>query len=249
MPTKGREGHDMGRPEGVPAHPAHERDTEHPGYETQDVNVGGVVTFLGGLSAFILVFFVVSFVIGKGINYWIARQDGATNKWQQGKDLSESGYTARGTKRDDLTSNASIEQNQLNAMTQAFPTPRLETDDGNQDTADLHAREDLLLNFYSQSADLPAGTVRIPIAQAMQLIVQRGLPKAPAPGAPQVSASTQNGPGATTQYNPTTLMAGEHAPVVSAPLTNGFARTGYELDTMEARDQKVMSKQAMEGKQ
>ena len=40
-------------------------------------------------------------------------------------------------------------------------------------------------------------------------------------------------------------MAGEHAPVVTAPLTSGFARTGYELDTIEAREQKRMSEQAM----
>ena len=40
-------------------------------------------------------------------------------------------------------------------MTQQFPTPRLETDDGNQDLADLHAREDLLLDYYSW-VDAPA---------------------------------------------------------------------------------------------
>ena len=108
----------------------------------------------------------------------------------------------------------------MQQMTQVFPTPRLETDDGNQDLADLHAREDLLLNYYSSSADLTAGTIRIPIARAMQLIVQRGLPQAP--------ASQQS----------TTLMAGESAPTVTAPLTDGFARTGYELGTMEAREEK-----------
>jgi len=113
-----------------------------------------------------------------------------------------------------------MEQRQLQQMTQVFPTPRLEADDGNQDLADLHAREDLLLENYSSSADLPAGTIRIPIDRAMQLIVQRGLPQAPASTAPQ------------------TLMAGEAKPVVSAPLTDGFARTGYELDTIEARKQK-----------
>jgi hypothetical protein len=113
-----------------------------------------------------------------------------------------------------------MEQRELQQMTQVFPTPRLETDDGNQDIADLHAREDLLLNFYSSSADLRAGTIRIPIDRAMQLIVQRGLPQAPA---------TQ-GAG--------TLMAGEHAPTVAAPLTDGFARTGYELETIEAREER-----------
>jgi len=236
----------MGRPEGVPAHPAHERDADHPGYETQDVNVGGIVTFLGGLSAFIVVFFLFCFVMGKGINYWLAKQDGPSDRWQQGKDLSEAGYTAHGDKRQDLTSNAAIEQRQFASMTQDFPTPRLETDDGNQDLADLHAREDLLLNYYSQSADLPAGTVRIPIAKAMELVVQRGLPQASAPGVPQVSASTQNGPGATTQMNPATEMAGEHAPRVTAPLTDGFARTGYERDTIEAREQKIAISAAAE---
>ncbi len=74
-----------------------------------------------------------------------------------------------------------MEQRELSQMTQVFPTPRLETDDGNQDIADLHAREDLLLNYYSSSQDLPAGTIRIPIERAMQLIIQRGLPQAPSP--------------------------------------------------------------------
>lgn len=240
----------MGHPEGVPAHPHHERDSEHPGYEIQDVNVGGVVTFLGGLSAFIIVFFLFCFVMGKGINYWLAKQDGNPDKWQQSKNLAQAGYTPHGQKREDLTSNAELEQRQLAGMTKAFPTPRLETDDGNQDTADLHAREDLLLNFYSQSSDLPGGTVRIPIAQAMQLIVQRGLPKAPAvqTQAEAVSPNTPKGPGQTTQYTPAAVMAGEHAPVVTRPLTDGFARTSYELDTMEARQQKLMSEKAMEAK-
>jgi hypothetical protein len=34
-------------------------------------------------------------------------------------------------------------------------------------------------------------------------------------------------------------MVGDATPVVSAPLTTGFARTGYELDQMAAREQKL----------
>ena len=132
-------------------------------------------------------------------------------------------------KREDLTSNATMEQRELQQMTQTFPTPRLEADDGDQDLADLHAREDLLLENYSSSGDLPSGSIRIPIDQAMKLVVERGLPKA------ADSAS------------PTTLMAGENKPTVAAPLTNGFARTGYELDTIEARKQRNEFAQA-EGK-
>jgi hypothetical protein len=34
-------------------------------------------------------------------------------------------------------------------------------------------------------------------------------------------------------------MAGDEKPVVQAPLTSGFARTGYELEAIEAREQKL----------
>jgi hypothetical protein len=162
------EGHDMGKPEGVQAHASPVRDSENPGYETEDVSVGGVVTFLAGLSAFVLIFFFFCFAMGKAINYALIKHDGETDKWHTTP--STLGATAHGTKREDLTSNATMEQRALGDMTQTFPTPRLETDDGNQDLADLHAREDLLLDNYSKSGDLPAGTIRIPIDRAMELV-------------------------------------------------------------------------------
>lgn len=202
-------------------------DPEHPGYEVQDINVGGIITFLAGLSGFVLIFFFFCFIMGKVINYEIVKADGSNDRWHSS--MNEVGETPHGQKREDLSSNAAMQQRQLSAMTQVFPTPRLEADDGNQDLADLHAREDLLLNFYSTSPDLPPGTVRIPIDRAMQLIVQRGLPTAPQP-------SAEN------------LMAGETVPTIQVPLTDGFARTGYELDTIEAREQKNEFNRA-EGKQ
>ena len=212
------EGHDMGKPEGVPAHPQTGRDADHPGYETQDVNVGGIVTFIAGLSGFILIFFVFCFFMGKVINWGLQKQDNVTAT--KAVDQSQPGIDA--TKgRENLLSNGELEQRQLGQMAQAFPTPRLETDDGNQDTADLHAREDLLLENYSTSKDLPAGTIRIPIEQAMQLVAQRGLAKP--------ASEAQNRP----------LMYGEAEIKVTTPLTTGFARTGYELDTMQAREQKL----------
>jgi len=216
MPTN-HEGHDMGKPEGVQAHPAPKFDENHPGYEIQDVNASGVATFLAGLFGFVLIFFLFCFFMGKAINYALLKQDGEPNKWQA--NLSQAGATPHGDKRQDLMSNAEMQQRQLAAVSQSFPTPRLEMDDGNQDIADLHAKEDLLLDHYSTSTDLAAGTIRIPIDRAMQLIVQRGL------GTPAIST-------------PEKLMAGESAPTVQAPLTDGFARTGYELDTIEAREQK-----------
>ena len=70
-------------------------------------------------------------------------------------------------------------QNKVAELTQTFPAPRLQTDDGNEDIADMHARENLLLNNYTW-IDQSKGTVRIPIERAMELIAQRGLPVAPA---------------------------------------------------------------------
>jgi hypothetical protein len=212
MPTND---HDLNKPA---AHDPHTRDSESPGYETTDVNVGGVTVFLAGLFGFVLVFFLVCFVIGRVINTAIEKQDGPTNKWN--KLSAFAGAETTGGKRQDLASNPEMQQKQFQQMTSTFPEPRLDIDDGNQATADLHAREDLLLDHYSVVPDEP-GSIRIPISRAMQLIAQRGLPV----NNLAATASAQ--------------MAGDEKPVVQAPLTSGFARTGYELDVIEARAQKM----------
>jgi hypothetical protein len=55
----------------------------------------------------------------------------------------------------------------------------------------------------------------------MEIIAQRGLPV--------------NAQAGTTAVE----MVGDEKPTVQAPLTSGFARTGYELETIEAREQKL----------
>ena len=62
------------------------------------------------------------------------------------------------------------------------PAPRLQVTP-RQDLRDLRAREDQALNSY-QWVDRSAGIVRIPIAEAMRLTVERGLPvrQSPEPG-------------------------------------------------------------------
>jgi hypothetical protein len=202
------------------------RDAEHPGYETTDVNVGGVVVFLAGLGGFLVVFFVFCFVMGKVINGAFLKEDGPIDKWHeaQGKIAPPNA----GGRRENLASNSVMQQRELQKLTDAFPTPRLEVDDSNQSLADLHAREDLLLENYSTDAN---GTVRIPIERAMELIAQRGLPvhQENAGGGPK--------------------MAGDQEVVITPPLTSGFARTGYELDVMEARAQKLSYGKAEAGTQ
>lgn len=211
MPT---DPHDLGRDTLGGTPPASNPKTGSPGYETSDVNVNGVVVFLSGLLGFVFIFFIFCFFMGRVINVSFLKQDGPATKWQK-----ESGALPPAAKRENLTSNPEMDQKELQRMTTIFPTPRLDVDDGNQATADLHAREDLLLNHYSTNSSLP-GSMRIPIERAMELIVERQLPVAPT-----ATASQQ--------------LANDDKPTIQPPLTTGFARTGYELDTIEARAQKM----------
>jgi hypothetical protein len=192
-------------------------ESKSAGYEMTDVNAGGIIVFLGGLFGFVIIFFFFCFLMGRVINAGLEQQDGKTDQWHQKNTIFAGARNNKNHEREDLKSNAAIEQQQLGEMTTAFPGPRLQTDDGNQDTSDLHAREDLLLDHYSS---VPGQPLRIPIDRAMQIIAQQGLP---------VSQAAQ----------PATSVAYAARPVVTAPLTDGFARTGYELDQMEARQQRL----------
>jgi hypothetical protein len=176
------------------------------GYEQADVRVTGIVVFLVALGIFVAVTGVLCYGIGKIINAHMDKEDGPNNKWTKTADIRQLG---------NLANNPAM-QNKVAALTQEFPTPRLQLDDGYQEIADLHAKEDLLLNNYSW-ADRSQGKVRIPIDRAIELLAQRGLPVAPA----VVQAP---------------LLIGDAKPVVAAPLTNGFARTGYEQDLRQAEE-------------
>lgn len=170
------------------------------GYERNDVKITGIIVFLVALGIFVVVTAVVCYGIGAEINAYLNRQDGPTNKWSKTVNIRELG---------NLPSNPAM-QNKVAELTQTFPMPRLQLDDGNQDVADLHERENLLLDHYTW-VDQSKGTVRIPIERAMQIIAQQGLPVAP-PAPSEV------------------LMTGDHKPVVTAPLTDGFAPTAYEQE-------------------
>ncbi|MGA7108016.1 MAG: hypothetical protein WBV28_22555 [Terracidiphilus sp.] len=183
------------------------------GYEPSDVRVTGIVVFLTALMIFVAVCGILTYGMGKLINAELNREDGPNTKWTTAVDVRELGNLP----------NSPDMQHKVAELTKTFPTPRLQTDDGNQDVADLHEREDLLLENYSW-ADQAQGKVRIPIERAMELIAQRGLPVAPA---------VQKG----------TLLAGDSEPTITIPLTNGFARTAYEQDQAVARAEQEKQKQ------
>jgi hypothetical protein len=175
------------------------------GYEASDVRVSGILVFLVALSIFAVVTAALAYGVGKVLDARMAKEDGPPSKWTKTVDVRQLGSMP----------NSPELQNKVATLMQQYPTPRLQTDDGAQDVADLHAREDLLLNNYSW-VDQSQGKVRIPIERAMDLIAQRGLP---------VASAVEQAP----------LMTGDLKPQVLFPLTSGFARTGYELDQAEAQ--------------
>lgn len=176
------------------------------GYEQSDVKVTGIIVFLTSLAIFVAVCGVVTYGLGKVFNAHLNKEDGPNSKWTKTAEVRDLG---------NFPSSPAL-QNKIAEITKTFPTPRVQTDDGNLDVADLHAREDLLLDNYTW-IDQSKRTVRIPIERAMEIIAQKGLPVAPAPTAQQVP-----------------LLAGDQKPTVTVPLTSGFARTGYEQDLAAA---------------
>ena len=128
------------------------------GYERQDVGVAPVVYFLLALVvAGGLVHFIVS-----GLYSYLEK----TSKAQQ-------------TPISPLVTNAPSDTRHLSAdyrdyLKQNFPAPQLEIDERNQ-LDKIRIDEAQTLSTYDW-VDQKAGTVRIPIDRAMDLLAQRGLP-------------------------------------------------------------------------
>ena len=99
--------------------------------------------FLISLTVLVVVSAVLSYGIGYAIFAHLGKEDvedyGQRTKWTKTVDVRTLG---------DLASNPQM-QNKIAQTTEQFPQPRLQIDDGNQEIADLHAKEDLLLENYS----------------------------------------------------------------------------------------------------
>ena len=175
------------------------------GYESSDVRISGIVGFMASMVVFVAVTAVLCYVIGSMINAHMNKQDGPTNHWAKSANIRELGNMP----------SAAAEQDKVAQLMQGFPAPRLLVDDGHAEVADLHARENVLLDNYTW-VDRSKGTVRIPVERAMEIISQQGLPVAP-------------------QSKTAPLMAGDSRPEVTMPLTDGYAHTTFEQEQAAAR--------------
>ena len=158
------------------------------GFEQSDVRITGILVFLTALGIFVVVTAILCYGIGKVINARMDKEDGPNSKWTKTVDVRQLGNLP----------NSPDLQNKVAELTQQFPTPRLQTDDGNQDVADLHAARRSAARQLQLGRSGAQGKVRIPIERAMELIAQRGLPVAP---------RVQTAP----------LMTGESKPEVQCP--------------------------------
>jgi len=206
----------MHKPENQELHPDREHIDIEAGFEQSDIKITGIIVFLASLGIFVAVTGVLCFGIGKVINARMNREDGPNNKWTQTVNIRQLG---------NMPNNPEM-QNKVAELTQSFPTPRVQTDDGNQDVAELHARENLLLDNYTW-VDAGHTRVRIPVERAMELLARNGIQVAPAVQLP-------------------TPMTGDERPTVHAPLTSGFAPTAYEQEA--ARSAAAEARQREESK-
>ena len=128
--------------------------TGNGGYERSDIGIAGVLYFLAGLLvAGLIVYFVVD-----GLYSYLDQRS-----------------AARQAPVSPLITNAPTDTRHVpkDYPKTAFPDPRLEVDERGQ--LDIRLKEEQTLSTYDY-IDKNAGTIRIPIDRAMDLIAQRGLP-------------------------------------------------------------------------
>ena len=135
---------------------------EHGGYERSDIRVSTILYFLLGLAvAMAAAYFVVD-----GLYHYLDKR-----------------FEARQTPVSPLVTNAPQDTRRIppqysgdyeKYLKEGFPSPQLEVNERTE-LNDERLREENTLSTYDY-VDKSAGTVRIPIEHAMELIAQRGLP-------------------------------------------------------------------------
>lgn len=140
------------------------KPAEHGDYERSDISASAVVYFLVGLAVFLL---ITHFAV-TGIYHYLDKQAEAqqapvnplvTNAPTDTRHLPEKYRGGKGYEE---------------YLKDSFPAPQLETDERRQ-LDDIRTKEEQTLSTYDY-IDQKAGTVRIPIDRAMDLIAQHGLP-------------------------------------------------------------------------
>jgi len=150
-------------------------------HETTDISLTGVVAFIVSLAFCGLVIFIVLWGVFHFATNYAEKQDALETRdpWVQRSenqvDQAAKALQGQGKKRKET---GTIEMESADAKSRVrvsrFPQPRLQDDDVH-DLKVMRDAEDVYLNQYFV-LDKNSGKVNIPIAQAMQAVVQKGLP-------------------------------------------------------------------------
>jgi hypothetical protein len=140
----------------------HTNSTGHGDYERRDIGVAGILYFLAGLAvAGVLVYFIVN-----GIFWYLDKRFEA----EQAPVSPLVKSAPSDTRHIPSQYNGDYEK----YLKEQFPAPQLEVNERTE-LNDIRLREENTLSTYDW-VDQKAGTVRIPIDRAMDLLAQRGLP-------------------------------------------------------------------------
>ena len=148
-------------------------------YERADLSAKGILWFLFGL---LVAGFFIELVIW-AMFHFLARSE---NLFPQG--TASPVFNAQKVKTE--TQPGSIMQNTPPVNLGVFPQPRLQTDDAGEMQSFLYSEKKLL---DAPPFMGPSGAVHIPIALAMKLIEQRGLPTRPNAPPPEINLQTTSG--------------------------------------------------------
>src|SRR5579884_1805139 len=154
------------------------------GHEEGDVAVNGVLVFLAVLAATCLLIFVFCYGMRIALQKYVKYTDPKPSYWQakeqQGlEDVREKAIEQlRKQPGKPVPNEEALNQREMSTIvSDDFPHPRLQTDslDGADDLQAMRKQEDARLNGYMW-VDQAGGRVTMPIDQAMQKIVEQGLP-------------------------------------------------------------------------
>ena len=132
--------------------------SSHGNYERSDIGITGVLYFLLGIA----IFGLISHFIASGLFHYL----------QHRTEAEQAPVSPLVTNAPEDTRHLSTDYRDY--LKQNFPSPQLEIDERTQLNSIITAQE-VQLSTYDY-IDKNAGTVRIPIDRAMDLIAQRGLP-------------------------------------------------------------------------
>ena len=163
-------------------------------HETTDISLTGVVAFIVALAFCGIVIFVVLWGVFHFATNYAQKQDEVDKRdpWvQRSEDQVEQASKKLRTPENKAKEPGSMEMadSESRVRVSRFPQPRLQDDDVH-DLAVMREAEDIYLNQYFV-LDKNSGKVNVPITQAMQAVVQKGLPAMQAPAGTQLTATAE----------------------------------------------------------